>query len=110
MTTSEYWLNLLRSEVGRSSIAATAKLLGYSRPSISLVLAGRYPGDTGRIAKAVLAKLDTQTCPHLGGQISSGQCREIALAAAPTHHPMKLGHWRACQRCPNRPASESQGD
>lgn len=106
MPTSDRWLPLLRAEAERSSIAATAALLGYSRTSISLVLAGKYPGATGRIASRVLARLDKQSCPHLGEQISTASCREIALATAPTHHPLKLGHWRACQRCPKRP----QGD
>lgn len=106
MPTSDRWLPLLRDEAERSSIAAAAALLGYSRTSISLVLAGKYPGDTGRIARCVLAKLDKQSCPHLGELISTASCREIALAAAPTHHPLKLGHWRECQRCPKRP----QGD
>ena len=103
MTTSDRWLTLLRAEAARTSMTKTAALLGYSTASISLVLSGKYPGQTGRIASRVLAMLDTQTCPHLGEQISSGQCRDIALATAPTHHPLKLGHWRACQRCPSRP-------
>jgi len=107
MTTSEpRWLTLLRAEAERTSIAATADRLGYSRTSISLVLAGKYPGQTDRVAKAVVQLLEVQECPHLRSPLPEAECRTIALGPAPTHHPMKLGHWRACQRCPNRPKGE----
>jgi hypothetical protein len=109
MTTTDtiaHWLQLLREEARRTSMARTARLLGYSTATISLVLAGKYPGKTDRIARAVLATLDKLICPHSGEQISSATCRATALAVAPTHHPMKLSHWRACQRCPNRPQGE----
>ncbi|MCW3479709.1 XRE family transcriptional regulator [Neisseriaceae bacterium JH1-16] len=103
MTTSELrWMPLLRAEAERTSIADIAKRLGYSRTSISLVLAGRYPGGTERIAAAVLAELDGWTCPHLQQPIKAEACQEIAFGPAPTHHPMKLTHWRACQNCSNR--------
>ncbi|BAK76464.1 hypothetical protein NH8B_2078 [Pseudogulbenkiania sp. NH8B] len=107
MTTSEpRWLELLRAEAERTSIAAIAGRLGYSRTSISLVLAGKYPVAPDRIARAAIALLDVVECPHAGQTLPLAECRSVALGAAPTHHPMKLGHWRACQRCPNRP----QGD
>lgn len=107
MTTSEpRWLSLLRAEAGRTSMRSVAGRLGYSRTSISLVLAGKYPGNPDRIAKAALALLDVVECAHIRQTIPQTECRSIALGAAPTHHPMKLGHWRACQRCPNRPKGD----
>lgn len=107
MTTSEpRWLQLLRAEAERTSIAAIAVRLGYSRTSISLVLAGKYPVAPDRIAQAAIALLEVVVCPHAGQTLPLTECRSTALGAAPTHHPMKLSHWRACQRCPNRP----QGD
>lgn len=107
MTTSEpRWLGLLRTEAERTSIAAIAGRLGYSRTSISLVLAGKYPVKPDRIAASVVALLEVVECPHAKQTLPLAECRDIATAQAPTHHPMKLGHWRACQRCPNRP----QGD
>jgi len=103
MTTSEpRWLALLRAEAKRTSNVAVAKRLGYSRTTISLVLAGRYPGGTERIAAAVLAELDARDCPYLQQSIQAVECHDIAFGSAPTHHPMKLAHWRACQHCPNR--------
>lgn len=106
MTTSERWLGLLQAEVARSSMGQAAKRLGYSRTSVSLVLAGKYPGNTAHIARAALALLDVVACPHAGQTLTQADCRAIALGAAPTHHPIKLGHWRACQRCPHRPQGE----
>jgi len=103
MTTSEpRWLALLRAEAKRTSTVAVAKRLGYSRPTISLVLAGRYPSPTDRVAAAVLAELDARDCPHLQQPISATECHGVAFSPAPTHHPLKLAHWRACQNCPNR--------
>ena len=51
MTTTDstaHWLHLLREEAGRTSMARTARLLGYSTATISLVLAGKYPGKADR--------------------------------------------------------------
>lgn len=106
MTSDPHWLALLRAECARTSIAAMAKRLGYSRTSISLVLAGRYPGQTGRIEASVIKVLERLACPHLGKDIPDSECRSMAFGPAPTHHPVKLGHWRACQRCPNRPKGD----
>lgn len=107
MTISEErWILLLRAEAQRSSMRAVAHRLGYSPSAISLVLAGKYPGKPDRIAKAVLALLDVVACPHAMQSMTQEACRTIALGVAPTHHPMKLGHWRACQRCPSRPQGE----
>lgn len=107
MTNSEpRWLTLLRAEAERTSMRAVASRIGYSPASISLVLAGKYAGKPDRIAKATLALLDVVACPHSQQTMTQDACRAIALGSAPTHHPMKLGHWRACQRCPHRPKGD----
>ncbi|WP_215782044.1 XRE family transcriptional regulator [Paludibacterium sp. B53371] len=107
MTTSEpHWMALLRAEAQRTSMRAVASALGYSPTTVSLVLSGKYPGKTDRIAKAVLALLDVVECPHIGQSMPLAECHGLALAPAPTHHPMKLSHWRACQGCPHRPKGE----
>lgn len=105
MTTSEtrtHWLDLLRAEAERTSMRSVAARLGYSPTTISLVLSGKYPGRPDKIAKAVLAQLDVVTCPYLRQNLPQVECQRIAHAPAPTHHPMKLSHWRACQGCPHR--------
>ncbi|OHX21215.1 helix-turn-helix domain-containing protein [Chromobacterium sphagni] len=103
MTTSESpWLPLLRAEVERTSIGQAAKLLGYSRTTVSLVLAGKYPGQTERVAGAVLNTLGRVACPYLGRDLTPDECKAQSTSQAPTHNPLKLAHWRACQRCQNR--------
>lgn len=93
------WLTLLRHEVDATSITAAAAKIGYSRPSVSLALAERYPGGTAKIAAAVLSKLQTVDCPFLGQQIKGAECKENAQRSMPTGNPQQLNFWRACQRC-----------
>lgn len=107
-TTNPHWLALLRRAAAASSIGQLAKRMGYSRTTLSLVLAGKYPGDTRHVARKALALLDSCHCPWLQQDIRQADCRTIALAQAPTHHPGKLAHWRACQHCPQRPQGEGE--
>jgi hypothetical protein len=106
MTTSEpRWMQLLRAEAARTTIAAVAVQIGYSRTTISLVMSGKYPGKSERIAAAVLAVLEpviTVNCPYLGVAIAPQECHQHAGQRAPTHNPSKMHHWRACRQCPNR--------
>ena len=101
------WLTLLRQEVDATSITATAAKIGYSRPSISLALAGRYPGGTAKISAAVLSKLQVVDCPYLGRQIKGAECKDNALRPMPTGNPQELNFWRACQRCPHSPKGQN---
>ncbi|WP_315383558.1 XRE family transcriptional regulator [Microvirgula aerodenitrificans] len=103
MTSSDpHWLGLLRAEAARTSIAATAALLGYSRTSISLALAGRYTARTDTLARVVVERLDTPVdCPYLGETLESDVCRSYCTGPAPSHNPLKMAHWRACQQCQN---------
>ncbi len=99
------WLELLRMEVAQTNIAATAARIGYSRTTISLVLAGKYPGKPDKIAAAALAELEPVVavdCPHLGMSIGVAVCLATSSQRAPTHNPAKMLHWRACRQCPHR--------
>lgn len=105
MTTSEpRWLELLRAEAARTSIQALAARIQYSRSAVSLVLAGKYPGNTSKIEVKALAVLEPAlnvSCPYLGTVIAVVDCRQYASQRAPTHNPVKMNHWRACHQCPN---------
>ncbi|MGD9611179.1 MAG: LacI family transcriptional regulator [Desulfovibrionaceae bacterium] len=94
------WRSLLIGEAARTSIAATARRLGYSRTAVSLVLAGKYPGRTDRLAAKVLAELGRVTCPHLGREVTPGDCA-LNGGRMPTSSPAALRLWRACQTCPH---------
>lgn len=103
MTTSDpRWLALVREEAARTSIAAVAKRLEYSRTTISQVLSGTYPVDPARIAARAVAVLEPVvevSCPHLGRVIEVAECQTFATRRAPTHNPMAMNHWRACRQC-----------
>ncbi|KAF0235321.1 MAG: regulatory protein [Desulfovibrionaceae bacterium] len=99
------WFALLTNEVANSSIAATARRLGYSRTAISLAMAEKYPGATDKLASTVLAVLGTLECPHLGLSVTPAKCASSS-GKMPTSSPGDLRLWRACQTCPNKPQIE----
>ena len=99
------WLALLASEAAQTSIAAAARRLGYARTSVSLALAGKYPGATAKLAARVLEVLGTVECPHLGFAVTPARCAD-ASGAMPTSSPGDLRLWRACQACPHKPETD----
>ncbi len=96
------WLELLRHAVEASSMGRVAEDLDVGRPTISLVLAGKYPARTDRIAQRVINVYGRVQCPFLGEEITGAQCRDYHTRAAPTSSPFAMRHWRACQSCPHR--------
>ena len=52
-----HWVKLLKEEAERTSIAACARKIGYSRPAVSLALKGRYPAGTARLERRVMRVL-----------------------------------------------------
>lgn len=103
------WLTLLAEEVARTgSKAKAAKKVGISRSAVSLVLAGRYPANTERVAAKVLDALAGRvTCPHDGTDIPRKVCTDRATAPMPMSSPAQLRAWTACQACANRPKEDA---
>ena len=103
MSMNEYmnaaWFATLQAEVANSTRQAVADKLGYSRTTISLVMAGKYPGKTDDVAARVAERLGGFACPYDGQTITPEQCRKSAKEAAPTHNPSKMAKWSACQNC-----------
>lgn len=101
------WLETLRQAVAdhKRGIAGVAEQIGVSRTSLSLVLAGKYPAKTDRIAAKVLDTYARIGCPHLGETITQAQCRGFSERAAPTNSPRDMRHWRTCQGCPLKTAT-----
>lgn len=100
------WLALLAAEASRTTIAATARRLGYSRTTVSLALAGKYPGGTDKLASTVQRILGGATCPHLGRTVTAAECAANS-DEMPTSSPAALRLWRACQTCPQKPGVHS---
>lgn len=104
------WLQILREQVaahndakGRGGPGKVGSLLGLSRSTVSLVLAGKYPaGSTDRVAARVIARFGEGHvhCPHLRGEISIGDCGNWRKRPMPRAIPADLRHWQACRNCP----------
>jgi lambda repressor-like predicted transcriptional regulator len=104
------WLTRLRAEAARTSIAATARRIGYSRPTVSAVLTGRYPAATDAIAQAVAATLTGRiACTHQDREIAEETCRTLAGGPMPTTSPAALRQWPACQSCPHNGTHSQTG-
>lgn len=92
------------------SIDAVARMIGYSRASLSLALNGRYPGSTDRMEAAALDRLGQVNCPHLGRQIGGPECRQYRTRPMPMSSVTALRHWQACRTCRHNPEREGEGD
>lgn len=113
----QHWLDLLRAEVaahndakGRGGIAKVARKLDYSRATVSLVIAGKYPGETGKVAQRVLEVLGKVDCPASQNQLPYAECQLMRTREAPTHNPMQMRWWRQCQTCSNNPQRDTHND
>ncbi len=86
----EPWFAILSEQVAQSSRAKVAAELDYSLTSVSLIMNGKYAGKPDRLRDKV------------GKTIPLHVCRETANGKAPTHNPIKMQQWRACQSCPKK--------
>ncbi|RRD90112.1 XRE family transcriptional regulator [Conchiformibius steedae] len=102
----EEWFAILKARVDESSRSAVARDLGYSTTAISLIMNGKYAGSTDKVSERVLEVYTRIACPYTGAEMPLMACMETANGKAPTHNPMKMAHWRACQNCPKRPKRE----
>ena len=105
------WFAGLMDKVRQSSKTAVAERLGFSRSTISQVCNGIGPYGEGRastkpIELAYIRQYELPECPHTQKQVGIAHCRETALRAAPSHNPMQMLQWQACQHCAFKPTKE----
>ncbi len=100
------WFALLEKAVAETSKTAVAERIGISCTAISLVMNGKYPAKTDKIAARVLDVFAVVNCPYLGQEITQAECAAHAGRAIPTSSPRAVRHWKACRTCPNRPQQE----
>lgn len=94
-----------------NSLAKIAQKIGYARVSLSLAINDKYVGKTDKIRDAYIEYRKQVLCPYVGETVSRQYCIDHANGDAPTHHPAKLRHWQACQKCEYCPkASGPKGD
>ena len=99
---NEVWFALLKARIAAASLRQVAAELGYSGTTLSLIVHGKYAGKTDRVAAAVAARYETVACPYQGKTIPLHECRDTASGKAPTHNPIKMQQWLACQKCAKR--------
>ncbi|MBK0397302.1 XRE family transcriptional regulator [Kingella sp. Marseille-Q4569] len=99
---NEGWFALLKARIAAASLRQVAAELGYSGTTLSLIVHGKYAGKTDRVAAAVAARYETVACPYQGKTIPLHECRDTASGKAPTHNPIKMQQWLACQKCAKR--------
>lgn len=107
------WFQGLMREIGRSTQRAVAERLGVSRPTLSVLVngLGEYGSGgakTDRFETRYRQAFEQIPCPHTGATVGVEHCREKALRQPPTHNPLLLNHWKACQGCQYKPAPPSQ--
>ena len=109
MDSSKHWRALLEVAVQRSNKTAVAAQLQVSRSYVSRAMS------TGRAALAsvpqafiarVKARYLVVECPFRQATVPWATCLD-ANQPAPTHNPLMVAAWRACQKCPKKPAGSA---
>lgn len=105
------WRALLQravADAGRGGVSRVAARLGVSRPYVSQVLNGLRPHVPPQFVARVIDRLHVvDNCPATGLPQPRTECRRLGLGAPPTHNPLALRIWQACQRCPHKPEATS---
>ena len=107
--TADNWIAAVKEEAEQDGCSLTliAEKIGYARPSLSLAVNGGYVGSTDKIRDAYIAYRKQVMCPYVHETVSRQYCIDHATGDAPTHHPAKLRHWQACQKCEYCPKADS---
>ena len=92
------WMQLLGRAVTATSVTDVARRLGVARSSLSLLLNGKYPGGTSKMARRIMDVL-AEPCPIYGGPRTSESCASHRTEPMPTSNPFALRQWRMCQLC-----------
>lgn len=102
------WFNALLAEVKTTSVTAVAAKMGVSRPTLSVLVNGIGAYGSGKASPANMEiryrqAFEQLTCPHTSAMVGIAHCRDIALRTAPSHNPIQMMQWQACQSCPHKP-------
>ena len=98
------FVRLLAAEVSATDRTKAAVRIGMSRTAVSLILANKYTSpSTAGVERRVMEVLGRIECIAVGETLTVEQCQGFYQRSAPTHNPMAMQHWRACQQCPNNP-------
>lgn len=102
------WFKALEREVNASNKTQVALKMGVDRATVSAVVNGlaaygKGTASTNNFEREFRRAYEQLDCPYSGKQVGGEYCRERALCAAPTHNPLQMQHWQACQQCSHKP-------
>ncbi|MGQ9370566.1 transcriptional regulator [Azospirillum sp. A39] len=101
------WVLRLAEEVDASSLAQAGARIGFSKATVSLVLANRYGADVARVQAAVIkAFAPAVDCPVLG-PIDPARCRRERSAPFRPSVPLAALLRAACRTCALRDGGET---
>jgi len=104
------FVRLLAAEVTATDRTKAAARIGMSRTAVSLILANKYSSpSTAGVERRVMEVLGRIECVAVGETLTVEQCQGFYRRPVPTHNPMAMQHWRACQQCPNNPNCGGDG-
>lgn len=105
------FVRLLAAEARATDRGKAAARIGMSRTTVSLILANKYSSpSTEHVERRVMEILGRIDCIALGEPLTVEQCQGFYQRSAPTHNPMAMQHWRACQQCPFNPNCGGNGN
>jgi len=105
------FVRLLAAEAAATNRTAAAQRIGMSRTAVSLILSNKYDSpSTAHVERRVMEVLGQIDCPALGEQLTVERCQGFYQRQAPTHNPMAMQHWRACQQCSFNPNCGGNGN
>jgi hypothetical protein len=112
MTWCEYmnadWFKALQREIAASNITQVALKMIVDRATVSAIVNGlaaygKGTAKTTNFERKFRQAYEQLDCPYAGKQVGGAYCREQALCTAPTHNPLQMQHWQACQQCSHKP-------
>ena len=104
------FVRLLAAEAAATNRAKAGERIGMSRTAVSLILVNKYSSpSTAGVERRVMEVLGRIECVAVGETLTVEQCQGFHQRQAPTHNPMAMQHWRACQQCPNNPKCGGDG-
>ncbi|MDO8180186.1 MAG: hypothetical protein Q7T62_18215 [Undibacterium sp.] len=102
------WFKALEREVAATNKTQVALKMGVDRATVSAVVNGlaaygKGTAKTTNFEREFRRAYEQLECPYTGSNVGAVYCREHALCVAPTHNPLQMQHWQACQQCSHKP-------
>lgn len=103
--TDLFWRDLFDKALDSDGPVGMARKLGYRNHTLVSRIAKGHIEASDKFRARLVACYHRVICPHTEVAQARAECAR-AHAAPPTHNPGAMAHWRACQRCPHKPASD----